>query len=606
MPATSSTGLALAVRLRRDSDDALVALLREREVRDAGIRDYFDLAEKLLDPSSVQVALSRLDRPTLAVIADLATHKGAPLGALTERLGFDPMRALETAYAVGLVDIADGIWSTFEVVATVLHGWPTQGLPSAEQLSDPPPAALEPVSTADQAVTDLAAADTAFTTTSGIAELVAALERSPARELARGGIALPDARRLAEAASVDIAEVPALQTIAENAGLVQRADASWFASDTAHEWMLLPTAERWSRLSGAWLERLPDDIRALLAGRAHALWGEHLEHYLDWFYPAGGEVVRERVATHTRAAGLLGIVVGQAPSTPGSTLLAEGVDAAAAAMATLFPAEIDRVYLQHDLTVVSPGPLQPALDARLRTLADVESRALASTYRISSASLNRGLATGETAASITEFLEGISLTGVPQPLAYVIAESAARYGLVRVGMLENGRSYVRSSDASILRTIQVDQGLSSLGLVPTGDRLVSRFAPGIVFWGLTDARYPVVAEDAQGRPMALERVRPSVQARVASVDHAVNIVARLRLLAVDDDSGSDWLEHQLDAAVRAKIAVTVTVTMPDGSDVEYTILPTSLASGRLRGLDRAADIERTLPVSRITAVRAPD
>jgi len=606
MPATSSTALALAVRLRRDSDDALVALLREREVRDAGIRDYFDLAERLLDPSSVRAALSRLDRPTLAAIADLAIGGRARLDELTTRLGHEPSRALDTAYRAGLVDVADDAWSTFDVVTDVLRGWSAEGLPSLEQLNEPAPAALESVSTADQAVTDLAAADTAFTSTSGIAEFVASLERSPARELARGGLALPDARRLAEAASVDISEVPTLQTIAENAGLVQRDGANWFASDTAQEWMLLATADRWSRLAGAWLERLPDDIRTLLAGRAHALWGEHLERYLDWFYPAGGEVVRERVATHTRAAAILGIVVGQAPSTPGSALLATGVDAAAAAMATLFPAEIDRVYLQHDLTVVSPGPLQPALDARLRTIADVESRALASTYRISSASLNRGLATGETAASITEFLESISLTGVPQPLAYVIAESAARYGLVRVGMLENGRSYVRSSDASLLRTIQVDQGLSSLGLVPTGDRLVSRFAPGIVFWGLTDARYPVLAEDAHGRPMALDRVRPSVQARVASADPAAAIVARLRLLAVDDDNGADWLEHQLDAAVRAKMAVTVTVTMPDGLDVDYTILPTSLASGRLRGLDRAADIERTLPVSRITAVRAPD
>ena len=606
MPATNSSALALAVRLRRDSDDALVALLRDRDVRDAGIRDYFDLAEKLLDPVSVQAALARLDRPTLAVIADLATHGRSGPSEIAERVGFDPARVLATAYDVAVVDLVDDAWSTFEAVATVLRGWPTQGFPSLDELSDAAPTALEPVSTADQSVTDLAAADTAFTSTSGIAELVAALERTPARELARGGIALPDARRLAEAASVDISEVPALQMIAENAGLVQQADASWFASDASHEWMLLPTAERWSRLAGAWLDRLPDDIRALLAGRAHALWGEHLERYLDWFYPAGGEVVRERVSTHTRAAALLGIVVSQAPSTPGSALLAEGVDAAATAMATLFPAEVDRVYLQHDLTVVSPGPLQPAIDARLRTLADVESRALASTYRISSASLNRGLSTGETAASITAFLDGISLTGVPQPLAYVIAESAARYGLVRVGMLENGRSYVRSSDASLLRTIQVDQGLSSLGLVPTGDRLVSRFAPGIVFWGLTDARYPVLAEDANGRPMALERVRPVMQARVASVDHATNIVARLRLLADEDGSGTDWLEHQLDAAVRAKVAVTVTITMPDGSDVEYTILPTSLASGRLRGLDRAADIERTLPVSRITAVRAPD
>ena len=606
MPATSSSALALAARLRLDSDDELVALLRAREVRDSGIRDYFDLAEKLLDAASVQTALPRLDRPTLAVVAALGELGRSTADELATHLGFSVERPLAIAREWALVDSSDGSWTTFEAVASVLRGWPAQGLPSPAELAAPPPTALEPVSTIDQSVTDAAAADSAFRTTAAVAELVSSLDRAPARELARGGIALPDSRRLAEAASIDLTDVPAIISIAENAGLVQLVEGSWFPTAESGPWMLLATAERWSALAGAWLDRLPEDIRSLLGDRSRALWGEHFDDYLEWFFPAGGERMRDRVAVHTHAAALLGIVVNQAPSTPGTALLTAGAAAAASAMVTHFPAEVTKVYLQHDLTIVSPGPLESRLDARLRTMADIESRALASSYRVSSATLNRALTAGESAATITEFLESISLTGIPQPLAYVIAESAARYGLVRVGTVEgSSRGYVRSSDATLLRTIRVDQALASLGLVDDAEaRLTSRFDAGVVYWALSDARYPVVAEDASGAVVTLERVRPAQSARAIATDHAASIVERLRLLAREEPAatGAAWLEHQLEVAIRAKLTVTVTVTMPDGTDIHYLVQPTSLASGRLRALDRTADIERTLPMSHITGV----
>ncbi len=41
----------------------------------------------------------------------------------------------------------------------------------------------------------------------------------------------------------------------------------------------------------------------------------------------------------------------------------------------------------------------------------------------------------------------------------------------------------------------------------------------------------------------------------------------------------------------------------NGTQVEYYLEPAALANGRLRARDRRADIERTLPLSSITAVR---
>jgi hypothetical protein len=50
------------------------------------------------------------------------------------------------------------------------------------------------------------------------------------------------------------------------------------------------------------------------------------------------------------------------------------------------------------------------------------------------------------------------------------------------------------------------------------------------------------------------------------------------------------------------LLLKVAVTMPDGREVFYTLAPSSMAAGRMRALDRGADIERTLPLSSITRV----
>jgi hypothetical protein len=45
-----------------------------------------------------------------------------------------------------------------------------------------------------------------------------------------------------------------------------------------------------------------------------------------------------------------------------------------------------------------------------------------------------------------------------------------------------------------VRTLAVDQSLSSLGLRQVGPhRLLSRFTADVVFWALSDAKYPVAA-----------------------------------------------------------------------------------------------------------------
>lgn len=605
MTASSTSTLSLAGRLRDMGDPELLTLLTLREVRDSRVRDFFDLADSLLDPASIQRALAGLDRSTLAAIASLGTASESVASEAD----------LEHAYALALLDRVDGHWVSYEPVMEQLATWPSIGLPGLDELLDESaPASLMPVSPADARFVDHAASEHAFNSTNAVAALLAELQREPARELARGGIALPETKRLATAMTLELDDVAPIVEIASRADLVSLEAGTWMPTEKADEWMRRSNDARWAWLAGAWFARLPEDIRSLLESRAGATWGERLADYVRWLYPAGGDWMRDRTLAFSREAEVLGITANHSPSSAGTALLTSGEDAAAEIMAKSFPPEIDKVYLQHDLSIVAPGPLLPRLDARLRTFADVETRTLATTYRVSEGTINRALTTGETADSIRTFLGEISLTGIPQPLEYLIVGAAARFGSLRVGAIlepptaadqQGAQSYITAEDATLMSAIVVDHSLIPLGLTRIGPyKAVSRFAFEVVFWSLSEARYPIAAEDANGTIILLDRLRTARSTAAPQESPAESIVNRLRLIGESTvaEDGKAWLERQLDTAIKSKIGLTVTVAMPDGSSVDLQLEPASLAGGRLRARDRRSDLERTLPLSSITAV----
>ncbi|MET4781296.1 helicase-associated domain-containing protein [Glaciihabitans sp. UYNi722] len=621
-----SNTLSLATRLRGMPDAELAQSMRDRSISASGVKDFFDLAEAFLDRASIQQMLTRLDRETLAVLAaigQLMEESGPPtatdVAARLESIsGASPsVESIAERAAVAttllLLEAESKRFAAYESVREQLRSWPAFGLPGLTELAGGnPPAALEPVPDVDRRFIDRLGAERAFAATTAITELLAEVEREPARELAKGGVALPDSKRLANAMSVDLDSVATFLAVADRAGLVARQGGNWMITERGGAWLLESTGGRWAALAAAWFERLPSDIRQLLSERTHALWGQGLRGYVDWLYPAGGDWMDERIGVYTRDAERLGITANQAPTGPGSLLLADSVDRALAAMSTLLPAEVEQVYLQHDLSVVAPGPLTPRVDARLRTIADVESRALASSYRVSTSSVNRAMASGETAESMLDFLRSISLTGIPQPLDYLIAEASGRYGQVRVGPLDEAGSeaatYIRSDDEHLLGTIMVDQNLSALGFQRRGQhQLLSRFSLDVVFWSLSDARYPVAAENRAGNIVSLRRQRTARVSAAASVDPVSSLIERLRIGGEPegDETGQAWLVRQLDVAIKARASLTVSVRMPNGSIVDYQLEPTSVGGGRMRARDKKSAIERTLPLSSIAGLAPP-
>ncbi|WIB13562.1 hypothetical protein [Curtobacterium sp. MCPF17_052] len=81
---------------------------------------------------------------------------------------------------------------------------------------------------------------------------------------------------------------------------------------------------------------------------------------------------------------------------------------------------------------------------------------------------------------------------------------------------------------------------------------------------------------------------------------------RLRLTTErgDAEPEQEWMARQIDMAVRGRTPIRITVRMPDGSERPFSIVPTSVAAGRVRGKDTAVDVERTLPLSLVVGIES--
>ncbi|MGV9193647.1 helicase-associated domain-containing protein [Microbacterium sp. MC2] len=567
----ASDARALAGHLAALDDEALQRLFTERRVAGSvNWADWFDAADALLQSPLLDRGFATLTAAEVAAL-QRAIDDDAPVPA--------PLR--DTLRDRGFV-ADDG--RPFRAVA---DAWPAPVTPSG---------AAEPAASTPES--DEAAAERVFSTTAALADILQLTVTVPLGRIGSGAVSAADRRRLVDAgAATDPDEADGLISIAATAGLLAPADRAWLVTEATHDWLVSDTVARWQSVAAALRAALPAGIRASDGG-----WTDPRDwpgaHPFDPAWPEQAARLRALLRRWTMI-GPDGVPAGWAAP------VAHGGEVDAAALRALLPPEVDRVYLQNDLTAIAPGPLAPPLDLRLRSMTRRESRAQASTYRFTAESIDAALTGGETAQSLRAFLEELSLTGVPQPLAYEIERAAARHGTLRVGPDWTGRTRVSSDDEAMLRTVAVDQTLRAVGLVPDDAGLTSRSSPETVYWMLADARYPVVAVDADGRPRRLNRHRIAPTPDAGDAAPYAPLIARLRA-AHAEDADAAWLGRELEQAVRERGIIQIVVRLPDGSTREVTLEATGLGGGRLRGLDRSVDVERTLPVSSITEVRHLD
>lgn len=557
----------LADWLAAARDDDLLRLLTARGVRpDAGWQDFFDAAESLLDPASLARVLPSLTASEAGALLDAASGRGA--GSEQEQL---------TALALLRPD-----GTPYPPVVTAIAG----------RTAPAPPQGPTTISSSSESAS-AHAAERAFTTVAVLADLLLVTRERPFALLIGGGVSAGEKRQLSES-GVPVEIVDTLLALAIQAGLAAAADRRLRSTQPAEEWLRASAVDRWSVLATSFRDALPRGVRSSDGGWiAPEQWT--FAHPWDPAWP-------DRARTIHEAARLLGLIAEDGTEPEWATGLREGGAPDTAALARLLPTEVDRIFLQNDLTAIAPGPLEPALDVRLRAIATRESAAQASSYRFTSESVAHAFVAGETERSILDLLGAISLTGIPQPLSYLIAQTAQRHGLVRVSTdEETGRTRIESSDPHLISAMAVDQSLRPLALTAHVESLTTRVSRETVYWALTDARYPATLVGPDGALLVRERhpAPPVVPASSDSPDLAA-LITRLRSHQ-GPDADAAWLDRELEAAVRAKSVLQVTVGMPDGSTRELLLEATGMGGGRLRGRDRAADVERTLPVSSILA-----
>ncbi|GAW50728.1 MULTISPECIES: helicase C-terminal domain-containing protein [unclassified Nocardioides] len=533
------------------------------------------------------------------------------------------------------------------------------GRTTTEPVDEPPELATSP---RGQDLVDRAGAGAAFEAVRRVELLLDHWGLHPPAALRSGGLGVRDLRATATELHVDAPTAALLVEVASAAGLLATAaDPSgnpvWIPTDAFDQWTAAPVAGRWVALVRAWLEspRIPglvgsrDPQGKVWNALAPELSGVHqvesrrmaLELLLDlpegevlaagtgvpslvqrieWLRPRRPRTRAEQVGWAVDEAALLGVVALGGPASYSRALLTGDEAVAIAGLDALLPEPVDHVLLQADLTAVAPGPLESQLARKLQLVADIESRGGATVYRFTPASVRRALDTGWSAVEVHEFIGSVSRTPVPQPLTYLVDDTARTFGSVRVGHAE---AFLRADDEAALTEILLNPQAATLGLrriAPTV--LVSSTPLDVLLPRLRDLGAAPVVEAADGtvhvaRPDVLRARTPrehrgrAVRSarRTAQTAHVVTAIragdrAESSRPAVPAQSLTpSGSMAALREAIEAGGSVLIGYVDNQGTSSERLVDPIRVEGGSLTAHDHRSDDVRTFAVHRITTVR---
>ncbi|MFJ4185064.1 helicase C-terminal domain-containing protein [Kitasatospora sp. NPDC089509] len=404
---------------------------------------------------------------------------------------------------------------------------------------EPPDVRTVPV-TAEAVAREAAAAAMAFV--GHATAVLGTCAAAPPARLKAGGVGARELARLGKAAQCDELVVRLVVETAAAAGLLAR-DGDRVAATAAYDsWAAGEPAERLAVLLRSWwaLPLTPGGSRdedgkalpalaatppcagcvqarhGLLTAAARLPAGEgaanpaDLGALLGWFRPLADELHQDATpfATLIREAELLGALALGAVSPLGAALsTGEGegeAEALSDACRRLLPAASGAARFGSDLTAVVAGTPSAHLHALLDCAADRESAGAASVWRFSPGSVRRALDAGLTPDALTADLAAVAVEPLPQPLSYLIHDTARGHGRVRVVA---AACVIHGQEPALLAELAVHRKLAELGLrqlAPTV--LISRTPPERTLAALRAAGYAPVAEEPDGT-VRIERVR---------------------------------------------------------------------------------------------------
>ncbi|MGE2815853.1 helicase-associated domain-containing protein [Mycobacterium heidelbergense] len=598
--------------------------------------------------------IAGLDKPQLEVLEKLV--HGSPMGRTRDAAPGAPAdRPVPRLLAKGLLRRIDA-----ETVILPRHvGQVLRGeQPGPMQLTAPNPV----VSTTTPDDADAAAAGALIDLLREFDVLLENLGSAPVPELRSGGLGVRDVKRLAKTTGIDEPRLGLILEVAAAAGLIASGmpdpepasgDGPYWAPTVAtNRFSAMSTAERWHLLAGTWLDlpgrpaligtRGPDakpygaltdslystaaplDRRLLLGMLSELPPGAGVDAAaasaaLIWRRPRWARRLQPGPVADLLAEGhALGLIGRGAISTPARALLDEAVDPAVGidAMTRALPKPIDHFFVQADLTVVVPGPLQRDLAEELGAVATVESAGAAMVYRISEQSIRHALDIGKTRDGMHAFFAKHSKTAVPQGLTYLIDDVARRHGQLRIGM---AASFVRCEDPALLaHAIAAADDLQLRALAPTV--AVSPAPIAEVLDALRSAGFAPAAEDSSG---AIVDVRPR-GARVPTPQHrrpyrppprpsgeTLNAVVSVLRKVTAAPFGNIRVDPAvtmslLQRAARNQDTLVIGYLDAAGVATQRVVSPITVRGGQLVAFDSASGRLRDFAVHRITSVVSAD
>ena len=613
--------LQLANQLRQRTDEQLVSLLHRRTV--VGLsKDFFDLAQSLLTPKSVNQALSRLSASEVAALRALVAGQPADsevLGALAD---------------IALVVESPGGHTTLEAVVAQLAAIPQKQNAAASMnaakarnatamatgIANAPLLLAEPAAPLETEVVLGLAAIAAFETQLALTELVLDVEQHLIKQIGKSGFGVGDVKRLSSHLGKNNATVRGYYLLAQQLQLVQLLGERWYLTPAAQSFLDSSVMDRWLLIATQWVRSLgPTGAKEMLdlglgagdAGSTNQSATDQgavtLDSALERVFPLADESLGNELSLLKQQAQDIGFSV-SGMATPLLVPCLKGDFARAKALLEAhLPSAQHSLIVQADLSLIAPGPLDTATESTVRKFAQIEQVSVACSYRLSALSVSHGLECGLSIDEIRNTLLDLSQKPLPQPVEYLLTEAQNRFGRLTISKgLGLDRAILRSTDGIHLTEVLNDARLRPFAFQPvTASSIATRFEPDVLYFALRDNGYVPVRVDESGAVIS-PRAKHSWSAESLLVEHdpLADLIAKLR--AADQKVGSQPddqdLVRQIQLAVKNKAQLLVTLLSRDGSEVEFTVIPTALANGRLRGLDKKADIERTLPLEKILKV----
>ena len=417
-------------------------------------------------------------------------------------------------------------------VARALRG------PSWHAPFDPVPPSVRSASVTPAEVDhEASAAATAFA--SHAASVLSACSATTPTRLKSGGIGARELARIGKAAQADDAVVRLALETAYAAGLLGR-DGDRVAPTEAYDaWAEQEPPEQFAVLLQAW-RNLPltpaqardEDNKALpalagappcngcvqarhgllaAAGQLPAGQGttvtSDLAPLIAWHRPLAHSSPPDGTpfATMIREAEILGVLARGALSAVGIQLWTGDAEGLGVECRRLLPSATATARIGTDLTAVVTGTPSARLASLLDSVADRETSGTASVWRFSAGSIRRALDAGRSCDDITTDLAAVAAGPLPQPLSYLITDTARGHGRVRVTA---AACVLHGDEPALLAELAAHRRLAKLGLrqlAPTV--LVSRSSPDATVDALRAEGYAPVAETAEGT-VRIEKTRP--------------------------------------------------------------------------------------------------